>query len=674
MFPLMFCAIILFLFAPGMDAVAATNQNELTLKNVEQTSKQKTDELWLLFNSVYATLQNRMKITNRSISTILAGDCEAEWDNNFQIKALFTDADNVDANNGLSLRGGYSTRGIEEDLSNYGDAYIELSWDVLKDGFKDNNLRADRIRRQAEIITLEGERKKSATEYRCRRFNIGRQFVALESSLISLKLQLMEPVYQAEKKAYFSGWSSFDEFLVSEEDIRLARNELEHIYSNPLWRDAFAEKVNPPVIDIDILAIIEAIKKDNRTQQIKELEKQNIIDKYAFEDGNRLRFFLRHEHRSQRQAEDDLVAGLRFTIPLFYKSTDTQYYKARQIDKEASYATWKRIDNTRTAYEQLRVQLERVVKQQYSYLRSKERVRRIQVGKSLNQNLKLAVAIARLRTHLDAAIELIQAKRELYRRVNEVFLVSGISFDEHFIKVSPLKVADYRARLGDRSIYIWSRRFNAMPNNQIIDFLEAKSIRRVLISAGKKTDHVKLNQFIEIAQKESIVVEAIIGSNNWLFPENHARAVAATAVAMERFPAVHFDIEPQAMKVSKQLKRQYVDYYLDLLREVRKSSPDGYLTIAVPFHWPDNVYQQLNYLSNQLYVMAYGTDKVETIVRRINRIAENVPLEKLTVVLRIDDFKSEWALEQAIIAIQKATGVNAFSFHQLDTFIKLSNN
>ncbi len=659
-----------------MDAAAADSQSELTLDNVAQTPSQKTEQLWFLFDTVYASLQNHMHetINDDSVSTILGGDCEAEWNNTFHIKALLSEADNVDANNGLSLRGGYSTSGIEEDSSNYGDAYIELSWDVLKGGFREHNLKADRIRRQAEIITLESERKRLAIEYRCRQFDIGRQFIALESSLLSLKLKLMEPVYKVEKKAYFSGWRSFDAFLVSEKDVRLTRNRLEHIHGNPFWRGTATEKLNPPVIDIDILAIIEAIKNDHRAQRIKQLEQRNVLDKYTLKDDNRLRFFLRHEHHSQRQDENNFVAGLRFTIPLNAKNTDTQDFKTSQMDSEASYAAWKRIDKTRIAYERLRIQLERVVKQQYRYLKSKERVRRIQVGKSLDKNLKLAVAITRLRTHLDAAIELIQSKRELYRSVNEVFLVSGISFDEQFIKVSPLKVADYRARPGDRSIYIWSKRFNAMPNSQIIHFLEAKSIKRVLISAGKKTDHNKLNQFIETAQKENIVVEAIIGDNNWLFPKNHERAVAATAVAMERFPIIHFDIEPQAMDVSKQLKRQYVDYYLDLLKDVKKSLPDGYLTVAVPFHWPDNVYQQLNHLSNQLYVMAYGTNKVETIIRRMERIAKHVPLENLTVVLRTGDFKSEWALEQAIVAIQQETGINNFSFHQLDTFITMSKN
>ena len=60
---------------------------------------------------------------------------------------------------------------------------------------------------------------------------------------------------------------------------------------------------------------------------------------------------------------------------------------------------------------------------------------------------------------------------------------------------------------------MWSADFNRMENNDLLAFLEAKQISTVLLSAGRKTEHEKRDQFLEQLTRNNIAVELIIGDN-----------------------------------------------------------------------------------------------------------------------------------------------------------------
>ena len=97
---------------------------------------------------------------------------------------------------------------------------------------------------------------------------------------------------------------------------------------------------------------------------------------------------------------------------------------------------------------------------------------------------------------------------------------------------------------------------------------------------------------------------------------------------------------------------------------------DRTLSIAVPFHWPGETYRQLSVMADKLYVMAYGTDQPEVLMRRIAPILKTVPADKLVMVLRAEDFQDEWAIEQMLERIASETAIDQFAIHDLDSFIR----
>ena len=640
--------------------------------NSVNVSRVEADKLWAILRQVSDRLKLRMQVDDNKtlISKILTQSCEAPSPNSFLVKALKAEAKNKKSNNGLSVRGAYTSKSLSD---NDGDssAYLELSWDVLRQGYKENNRQAEALYRQAKIETLKGDMQRFDETYRCRRYQLNETFIGLQSNLVSLKLELMEPVYKVEKRAYFKGWSYLDELLVSEQDIRLAQQELKYLNTEPRYNEKLSESINPAVIDVDLQAVIKNIKQDERVAKLQALEKQSVSDRYQYRRNDKLRLFLRKEFDVGGNGSDNgVVAGLRFTIPIEKKNKQSLVFRLENLEEDVRLKNWQRIARTRAAYEELREQKTRVVKQQYRYLRSKERVRRVLVRKGLNEELELAAAVARVRSMFDAAIELVKAKEELYRRVNEVFLVSRVGYTPSLIKIDALQENNYRARSGERSIYIWSKTFNSTNNKTILDLLNAKSIKHVLLSVSKKIDRQKMADFVKQAELSEITIEAIVGSNNWFKPEQHGIASLVSMTRLELTGRIHLDIEPHTVDGYKRNKETYLNNYVSMLQRIRKEIGNGKLSVSVPTHWPAGVYEKINQLVDKVYFMAYENKTTDVMIRRVKKVLANVDVNKAVVVLSVKDFDDEWDMEKVIHRLEQETGVEQFGFHQLRTYMK----
>lgn len=655
--------LLLSLFMMPSSMVAAAEEPHIQAHN-------EADHLWQLIRTIYqrtnSTLNQRSGL--HDASQVLTQQCDVKHPDGQLAQALQAEAEQLRGSRGLSVRGAYTSRSITD---NDGDAsaYLELSWDILRAGYRDNKLRARSLDHQARIVDMRAQIAQQKLTYRCRRYQISQTFAGLLSRLLSLKLELMEPVYQIERRSYFKSWSYLDDLLVSEQDIRLLRQELKYLNSDPYWDKALKQAANLPVINIDIDAVIALIRKDDMQQRIGILEKQVIREKNSYRDKDRLRLFLRKEFAVGGSNAEGVVAGVRFAIPLEKKRKQVRDIRLSYVDQQTDLKSWERVTQTRAAYQSVNEQMQRVVKQQYRYLRAHERIRRSLVEKKLDQEIQLAGAVTRLRAVLDAGIELVRAKEELYRRINEVFLVAQIKFRPKLIQLNSLQTKRYRARPGKRSIYIWSRGFNQYSNDRIFDFLEAKGISRVLLSAGKAVDKNKMNRFIARARDKKIKIESIVGKNSWVFSEHHKGAAVAVNAATFISGAVHLDIEPHTFDDYKQNKTSYLKQYQVMLKVIRKTSPEGLLSVAVPVHWPEAVYAGLGRHVNRVYVMAYGSSKADVILRRMKKILENVAPEKIVIVLRVDDFADEWAIEKMIEVLQKRSGIQRFALHTFRTFI-----
>ncbi len=599
----------------------------------------------------------------------------------YRARALQARAEDYDRDWGLDIRGRLATNLVQnnadEDFVDDNDigarSYVELSWDVLNEGFMGNTYRAKALYHEAELSRMQAEIQRITGEYRCRRHQWAKIFAGLSSQLLTLRLELMQSIYQVERRAYFKGWSQLDDLLVSEDELIRIRHELDYLHSATFLDEIINDPVNLPLIDIDMKRIAELIRNETSQTKITQLEKDILEYKEKARDNKRLRFFLRQGLINNDQfGKGNTSIGMFFKIPLTLDDEQALQHQLQEAESEAELNSWEKLVRVRYAYSQVRYQQKQVIKQYYRYQRALERLRRSMEDLLLGDERQLILALTQLKTTLDAAFELNEVKRELYWRVNEVFLLSHLQFQPEFLVLYPMDTGNNRARPWHRSLYLWSPGFNRMDNRNLLGFLQTKGIDQVLISAGKKTDHDKLTEFFKLADDTGLQTELIIGANEWVLPENHQRAALKAAIFAEKNLPLHLDIEPQVFDDFKQRQQFYLDNYLAMLSGIRKAVGMQQLTVAVPWNWSNaTIYREISPLVDGVYIMLYGSRKLKTLTRRLQPLLQNIPTEKVVVVLRADDFENEWQLEQLMTELNQTAGISRFAIENFSRFFRL---
>lgn len=357
-------------------------------------------------------------------------------------------------------------------------------------------------------------------------------------------------------------------------------------------------------------------------------------------------------------------------MPLHLRNTNVLNLQLRQVERKQTRLLQERINQTQIRYTELQEQLRRTVRQYYRHNRAMERVdRTLYMVKSGEEEL-ITAALTRMRTAIEAQLELVRALEELYRRVNELFLTARVPFQLKLIKPVQLSSLPKRARLGERGIYLWSQEFNTISNLELLTFFDRKSISTVVLSAGRKTDQEKLRVFAEAAENRGLTVELMVGDNSWIYNDNFKKALERSIFTAERTGYLHYDIEPQAMVGYQKKRQEYIRLYTTLVTGVKHRLFDRKLSLSVPFHWPEATYKELGGVADKLYVMAYGSAEPKVLLRRLKPIIDSVPPDKIVIALNVEDFSDEWGLEKIIEQIIHETGLQQFCFHDVGRFIQ----
>lgn len=585
----------------------------------------------------------------------------------------------------LSLRGAYNYRDanggggtafIDEEGSDQ-DAYLELSWEALGNGHRQRKVESEIFEDRAAIAHMRAEERRRERDALCRRHELPAVFGHLRAGLLQHKLDLVEPLYAANRTAYFRGGRLLDDVLAVESErsaavvTRAALGRLDGLgLSGRDWGGA-----RPPLIALDVDAVMAAAAEDNRLMASSLLQRQVAKRESRIKDLNRLRLFLRAEAGDLQEATAlDMVAGVRFTVPLDAPDEPLLRLRLQEIDERARLAAWERrleLEEAVRAYEDHH---DRVRRQTYGVLQAHERVRRSLASHRLYPaEADLYTALTRGVELVDAALDAVAAREEIYRRINEVLRRAGVDFQPGFVTVVASKGVGYRARSGARSLYAWSRSFNAVPNTVIHELAAAKGVDELLVSAGRAVDRTKLERLLASAGARGTRVSLVLAHNAWALPANHGAGVARAVETARLHPDIHLDVEPHTLAGFKADGERFLDDFATLVEKVRGALPAGTrLTLAVPVFWDADVYRRLAAASDGLYLMAYETPDPARVVRRIEPIIAAVDKEPLVVVLRTEDFPGEVALEHAIDVIARATGIRRFGIHKLAGYLRLA--
>ena len=575
---------------------------------------------------------------------------------------------------GLNLEAGLRTDFGDEPIEDgLPGAYLGLSMEFLQSGFFENRKLGEVFRLRAEAAAVRATIDRIARTNQCRVQMSDASMVPLTRTLLEEKSAVMNELAVAYREAYLSGAVYLDEVLESEQEVARTRIELAAlpVEASPMG-DAGSVGF-PPVVELDLEEIVRLIGADANAERLLALEEREARMSRDAGDDTRLRLYLRYGFRPDNTGQDRVSAGVIFRRPLFQSKNAGLDAELEAERRGANAQRQDRVTATRGAYDRFHNQMVRTVRQHYVYLENFERVRRSSAGWSVEPNASdLGIALGRLTDLYNSALDRAAALRELYRAGAQVFVVAQQPHDPDLFQPVALPGPDYRGREGTRALYVWSDAFNRLDNRYLMELLKAKGFQRVVLSIGRTVEPGKLAGFMSAAQDQGLEVEQALSTNAWLEPERR-EGVTARVAALELFGGgLHLDIEPQALEGFEENPEVLLEAYLDVVVRARVATgPSVPLSVSVPIWWPPAIYRRLDQTVDRFYLMAYGQAQAAALAERLRRSVAGIDPEKLVLVLRPSDFRSEWEMDSVYTAVSDAAGVRSGAVHDLAGYLAL---
>jgi len=212
------------------------------------------------------------------------------------------------------------------------------------------------------------------------------------------------------------------------------------------------------------------------------------------------------------------------------------------------------------------------------------------------------------------------------------------------------------------SIYIWSKGFNEYNNSYIDKVLKENNITNIILSSSAEQNKTKFLDFIKNKK-----YELIISNNNYIFPERREDLLNKIKTLLQYTSIIHLDIEPHTFDDFKENNTTYYEYYIDMLKDIKKNFPNITINISIPTFYDLNYTTQMQKYTNKIYLMAYEFKNYSQLKRRIDKY-KNL---NIVIALSYKDFNNSQELFNTIKELK--TDSKNFAIHHLRGFISLLN-
>ncbi|GET33888.1 hypothetical protein PbJCM13498_27510 [Prolixibacter bellariivorans] len=596
---------------------------------------------------------------------------------NYRIKRLKRDY-------GLRISGYYNYNfkpgfADEEDVYYRQRAYIGLDWNLLgNSGLFGNQLKAKELKSALQVDQLDRSQQTARDNFLYRYNYLIYVFNSEKLRLIANRLDLLHGLEQIYHELFYVRRVSWEDVLKVKglesqmKSIQRSYNDynyqLEHHVS--AYDELPAEKDSLPFLDVDPARMM-VLYETHSVDSLKDaVYLANIRTKYKSLEGWSVRPFIRYNFQ---QGVDDSwrkygSAGVSAAIPLRFGPSSDRLAEAEEMiyeAKEKDRISQRKLDLFNYFYDhqykkyQLlefyfkRAQIEERIRKQQAFLRLKSPAfSPVQLLTDIDQ--KLAVET-----------ELVDLKKQMYLDILKIQSVLNDVPVTSFTQ--PMEMNEYVKRFsGKRSVYIWSNTFCRMDIHTLIADLDMNETREVLLSPGSSCATGKLAAFLNQIKAEGIEVYDLIGNNQLIFDSTEQINQRLQEAVDEGFNGIHLDVEPQALPQWDSLKEEYLARLVDLYSKahVFADSHNLKFSVSIPVFFPENYLQEIYRNSDQVFLMAYGSNKASTIIRRISEEVAIDP-QKTVLAVRPTDFVTRLQMESVIEKVLDSTGVRKVAIHDL---------
>ena len=516
--------------------------------------------------------------------------------------------------------GGYIDNNFKTSLS------VGIKWNLLNNGYKSNQDKAKMILLQDKL-----NKKQNSLNFYAKYNMIIYYFNQQKIKLLQKYIQFLKLKFEIFRYKYWLHSITLDKLLIIKQSIDDNENLLK---TYKIFNSKMVCKIDNPKkifdFDLDYPTIINDIDINKTKYQLNSRLLNIKYDKYDKWNVNL--------YANQNLAGQTKV-GFGFSIPLTPKENQIkELEKLKFINNDENQNIQKYLFLQKNYY-LFRYQLNKLIKLKYklAYLKAQLKRSKLRYKFQIGTN-NIDDILKEIDNIFKAKFNILEIKQQMVLQTYNMMFSVDMPLKTTYIKQIHINT-NLNLRKGNRSLYIWANGFKMYPNNILIDFLNTKNIKRVIVSVSKNEDFDKLSKFLKLVK--GIKVEFLVFDNSWLF---HSDKIDKKLKFLNKFHNYNINIFLPADVV-----KTYHTKFIDILKYITTKYPKYKINVTIP------------YLKNDiLNNIKLFTDGIYSFDKRYKNV---------NLILDCSKYSNELELEMKIDDIVKDN--KNISLYDLKTYIKV---
>ncbi len=601
-----------------------------------------------------------------------------------QLKALRGDV-------GLRLSSNFQenfTPGIltDEDITYLRRLYLGIDWDLLNSGLFANKAKSRAVEKQREILQYQYNKEVKQYNYLYLYSYLTYLFKREKAEILARRKEVVDVQVRVARKMYLlriTPWERLLELESKAGELRVMLND-NQVYFNERLKDAmpaiFMDEAMLydylPVFDIDADKMVKIYNRSGINDKLAELQAERYKAEHWRWNGFTLRPFFRYNilQTDPYTVKNYASAGIAASMPVNFGGGRSAEVEARTLiaANEQQINAFSSTNELLNHYYEFQFKKMQFTSFYYKKLKIEERLRKEFVMRDFDDESYSPLRVMQiLEEKLAVESEIVDLKKDMYLKMLRIYTYLDINNPNDFVKVVNPEALGLRYK-GNRYLYIWSEHFAKAGNEHLLAFIKNNEIREVLVSPGT-ANYDKFTDFVFMAQLQNVAVHLMIGENRLLDNGGTEALGSLLDKYLEtNIRGIHLDIEPHTRNDFKTRRPEYMQAYTGLLQIARQYCDDRMLrlSVSIPMHYENQELEEIYFLSDQVFVMAYERPDPDFVARKLEEEL-SAGREKTIIALSPDDFEDRLSMEIFIENLLKKLGLNDVALHDLRRLIDI---
>lgn len=646
----------------------------------------------LISEKSHRTFDAEQNYDNGLHKLFTTGDNAVSDDSNPRLNEISAEQQQSYNDYGLSFNWSYLNN-IEQGIFTGGEIFYNkrlstgLEWNILGNGLLNNRSRAEELEVEKELAREELIQSNADKKYKILYKKILYLFAKSKAAFVNEYLDVVSVNLEVLHRLHYKDLLPWKEVL----ELSSLKAQLEHrldtyhsvekqladVETKQNLSDGTLEVMNLAVPDLDIELFMNSVQDFHEDTQLDDdkLSKldYSIISDISFSVSAQYNIYDNIYDRPENEAVGgreyfSTTFNISFPLPLNMgskkKLAEARKHRIVQEQKEKRRNNSDEITDHFLEYQQ---QKQRYLELYEEYMMREEEIKSQQALRKIGSpDFSIRKLSNAMIARYGAVLDLIEAKQQLYLKLVNIDSYLPNEGIEQFITKSDIE--NYRLKVKSKAdqLYMWSSAFAETNNQKLLQYLKREDFSHLFLSVGPDTSlYEKAKAFNQLASKQGITAEMLIGNNQLVNYENRAdefRQIANRAKRLQ-FKGIHLDVEPHTFDDWDSNRETYLRSYVNMLEAVRASLENTSLKLSISIpHLYDSIITDLVQYADTIVVMAYETTDINDLLDRIE-VERRVLKDRLAIALRPSDFNNQRELNDFISEIVSRTKLQMFVLH-----------